>query len=105
MPGPSSSKKFTVHPPSVRRGFVSTALGAWGRRSTGPPDRGLFFMSHRQRRTAAAGACAAVIVTGLLPLTTAQAHGQEQGRHDGKDKAGHVLLISVDGLHSDWGGS
>jgi len=54
-------------------------------------------MSHRQRRTAVVGACAAAVVTGLLPLTTAQA--QDQGSQHRKVKAGHVLLISVDGLH------
>src|SRR5450631_1735586 len=53
-------------------------------------------MSHLRRRTAIAGACA-VVVTGLLPLTTAQA--QDQGSQHRKVKAGHVLLISVDGLH------
>jgi Type I phosphodiesterase / nucleotide pyrophosphatase len=54
-------------------------------------------MSQLHRRTAIAGAAAAVVVgTGLLPLTTAQAHSQVQVE---KAKASHVLLISVDGLH------
>ena len=54
-------------------------------------------MSHGKRRTAVAGACAAVVATGLIPLATAQAQGQSP--QIGKTKAGHVLLISVDGLH------
>jgi hypothetical protein len=57
-------------------------------------------MSHRRLLTAAAGVCTAVVVTGLLPLTTANAQGQgRQGRQVEKAGAGHVLLISVDGLH------
>ena len=54
-------------------------------------------MSHRQRRNAIAGACAAAVATGLIPLATAQAQGQD--RPVGNAEAGHVLLISVDGLH------
>jgi hypothetical protein len=55
-------------------------------------------MSQLHRRTAVVGACAAAVVgTGLLPLTTAQAHSQD--RQATKAKASHVLLISVDGLH------
>jgi hypothetical protein len=55
-------------------------------------------MSHLHRRTAVAGACAAVVVgTGLLPLATAQA--QSQSHQVEKAKTGHVLLLSVDGLH------
>jgi hypothetical protein len=54
-------------------------------------------MSQLHRRTAIAGAAAAVVVgTGLLPLTAAQAHSQVQVE---KAKASHVLLLSVDGLH------
>jgi hypothetical protein len=54
-------------------------------------------MSQLHRRTAIAGAAAAVVVgTGLLPLTTAQARSQVQVE---KAKASHVLLLSVDGLH------
>jgi hypothetical protein len=54
-------------------------------------------MSHPHRRTALAGACAAVLATGLLPLATAQA--QERHPRVEKPNARHVLLISVDGLH------
>jgi hypothetical protein len=54
-------------------------------------------MSHRKRRIAVAGAWAAVVATGLIPLATAQA--QDQSPQIRKTKAGHVLLISVDGLH------
>ena len=54
-------------------------------------------MSNLHRRNAVAGACAVVVATGLLPLATA--HAQDQGQRVEKPKAGHVLLISVDGLH------
>ena len=54
-------------------------------------------MSHLHRRTALAGACTVVLATGLLPLATAQA--QDRHHQVEKPKAGHVLLISVDGLH------
>jgi arylsulfatase A-like enzyme len=54
-------------------------------------------MSHLHRRTALAGACAAVLVTGLLPVATAQA--QDQHHRVERPTARHVLLISVDGLH------
>ena len=54
-------------------------------------------MLHLHRRTAIAGACTVVVTAGLLPLTTAQAHSQ--GRRAEKAKVGHVLLLSVDGLH------
>ena len=54
-------------------------------------------MSHLHRRTALAGACAVVVATGLLPVATAQAQGQHHRVE--RTKAGHVLLISVDGLH------
>jgi Type I phosphodiesterase / nucleotide pyrophosphatase len=54
-------------------------------------------MSHRHRRIAAAGACAAFGAAGLLPLTSAQA--QSQSGQANNASAGHVLLISVDGLH------
>ncbi len=54
-------------------------------------------MSHHKRRTAVAGACAAVVATGLIPLATA--HAQAQGPQVQKAGTGHVLLISVDGLH------
>jgi hypothetical protein len=53
-------------------------------------------VSHRHRRTVA-GFAVAVVVTGLMPSTTVQA--QSQSRQVGKAKSGHVLLISVDGLH------
>src|SRR5665213_2002548 len=72
------------------------------RRSTRPPDRSLISMSDRKRRTAVAGACAAVVATGLIPLTTGQA--QAQSPTPQMANAAHVLLISVDGLHqSDLG--
>src|SRR5450631_328445 len=58
---------------------------------------GALLMSHLHRRSAIAGACAVVAAAGLLPLTTAQA--QSQGRRAEKAKVGHVLLLSVDGLH------
>ena len=84
-------------PATVRRRVVLDVFHPSKRRPTRPPDRGLFFMSHRKRRTAVAGACAAVVATGLIPLATAQA--QDQSPQIRKTKAGHVLLISVDGLH------
>src|SRR5450631_2840 len=69
-----------------------------GRWPTGPPDKELFSMSQLHRHTAVLGAAAAVFVgSGLLPLSTANAHSQD--RQTTKARAGHVLLISVDGLH------
>jgi Type I phosphodiesterase / nucleotide pyrophosphatase len=54
-------------------------------------------MSYRKRRVAIAGVCAAVVATGLIPLATARAQGQSPQVEIAK--AGHVLLLSVDGLH------
>jgi hypothetical protein len=54
-------------------------------------------MPHRRRRNAVVGACAAAVVTGLIPLATA--HAQSQSPQFDKAKAGHVLLLSIDGLH------